>query len=368
MKKNRVNQLLNNQARRKKILNFAFIIIVVTVILFALLPVCISRNKKQYVNYNETSKADYKVYLKENEFYDNNYLEKDNQYIASLIDYITADFNYKLSIDEKNINYKYTYRIEAEVNVEEKDNNNSIYNYKETLVEEKTFEQSSNSNVEINEQVNIDYNTYNNRIKKFISVYDLDNTESTLKVNMHINVIGSCEKFENNTNDDYVVSLTIPLTTKTVAIDIDSDVVTSKDNLMLCKKTENCFIITMIMIIAAIIDVIVIVEMIIYIFTTRTAETIYDRELKKILNNYKSYIQKVNNEMELEGYQKLEVDTFTDMLEIRDTIQEPILMMQSLEEDETYFMIPSKTNLLYIYELKVSDIKVRTKKGNRFAL
>ena len=70
--------------------------------------------------------------------------------------------------------------------------------------------------------------------------------------------------------------------------------------------------------------------------------------------NYGSYIQKVNNELELEGYQVLKIDTFHDMLEIRDTIQSPILMVENKEKTRTYFVIPS-SKILYTYCLKVKD-------------
>lgn len=367
MRKNRVNAILNNRARREKIMNYAIRIVVITIIFCFFLSVYLNKNKKQYVTYNETSSVDYKVYLKENDFFDKSYLEKDNQYIASLMDYITANFNYKLSIDEKDIDYKYSYRIEAEVNVKEEKTNNSLYNYKEELLEEKSFTQNSNNNVEINEEVKIDYNKYNNHINKFISVYELADSESTLNINMYINVIGSCEKFESNSEGEYVVTLSIPLTTKTVAVDINSEIVENDENILVCKTEECNPIIKLLMIITLLIDVYLIIRLIRFEITSRTAESIYERELKKILNNYKSYIQKINNDMDLEGYKVLEVDTFTDMLEIRDTIQEPILMIESEKKDETYFMIPGRTNILYVYGLKVSDIKVRKNKKNRFA-
>ena len=92
------------------------------------------------------------------------------------------------------------------------------------------------------------------------------------------------------------------------------------------------------------------------------AESIYERELKKILNNYGSYIQKINNEFDTNGYTKLEVDTFYDMLEIRETIQEPIMMLENADKTETYFMILGKMNIIYVYYIRVSDMKRRKSK------
>ena len=45
------------------------------------------------------------------------------------------------------------------------------------------------------------------------------------------------------------------------------------------------------------------------------------------------------------------------MLEIRDTLQQPILMVENKKKDGVYFIIPSNTKILYTYGLKLSDIK-----------
>ena len=49
------------------------------------------------INYTEKETIDYKVYLKENDFYTEKYLGKDKAYIASLIDYIDLEY-FKLKL------------------------------------------------------------------------------------------------------------------------------------------------------------------------------------------------------------------------------------------------------------------------------
>lgn len=330
--------------------------IILAIAILILIIVCVRKNETATVCYKENSNVDYKVYLKENEFYKNDYVEKDNQYIASLIDYITANFNYELAIYEKDIEYDYSYRIEAEVKVEEKSTDKLIYNFKEDLVEEKNFSKDSNSNVKINEQININYNKYNDVIKKFVSVYDLDNAESTLNVNMYIKINGTTKKFARDENDEYIVSLEIPLTTKTVAINLNSNLVGCEDELIICEAKKFCWM-KLLITFAVLVEAILIIRLIQYIIKSRTSEDIYKLELNRILSNYGSYIQKVNNILDLDKYQVLFLDTFNDILEIRDTIQEPILMYEIKEKKKTYFMTPTKTNILYIFELKENDEK-----------
>jgi hypothetical protein len=101
MKKNQVNAILTNQTKRRNVMLGLTILAVIFSIIAWLCFVAYSEYSKGYfVKYSETSNIDYKVLLRENEFFDNNYLESDKKYIASLIDYIDANFNYKLSLEE----------------------------------------------------------------------------------------------------------------------------------------------------------------------------------------------------------------------------------------------------------------------------
>lgn len=363
MKKSQIDEILHDQTKRRKniLLLFGIVLLLIIITIFLLCVYC-QKNKKQYVKYDEKSDIDYKVYLKDNDFFKNTYLDKDKQYIASLIDYIDADFNYSLSLKEKDIEYKYSYRIEANVSVKEKNESRLLYNNTILLFEEKK-NISNSSDVNINKQVKIDYNYYNDLIKKFINIYDLDDTESTLNINMYVNVLGSCEEFSSDSSKEAVITLSIPLTTKTVAIDFGDNLINSENNLLLCNKTNGSWIYILLTILTGSITVGIILYTINYSIKTTTAENIYEKQLKKILNNYGSYIQVIGNDFEFDGYQLLKVNSFNDMLEIRDTVKQPILMKENNNKTGTYFVIPSNTKILYVYRLKVSDIRKDFKKN-----
>lgn len=363
MKKKRVDEILVNQTKRRNtVLSFLSLIILVTIISVSFFILFLNKNKDYYVTYNESSNIDYKVHLKENDFFENSYLGTNKQYIASLIDHIETEFKYNLSLQENDISYKYKYRIVANVDVLQKTTNNSLFSKAELLIPEKEYVSNART-VTISEGIEIDYNYYNDLIKKFVNTYGLEDVESTLTINMYINVIGSCEEFSENQARESVMSLSIPLTTKTVAIDLSNDLINSTNNVMKCEEADsnNIFLI-IISILFAIIDLILIVNMLKYIVKTRTAENIYEKELKNILNNYSSYIQTLSNDFDFKDYQLLKLDTFTDLLEIRDTIRQPILMKEKNDKTGAYFVIPSSTKILYVYRLRVSDIKKNMKK------
>ena len=359
MKKSKVDTIFVEQARKRNtIIVYTIAIVILIAITFTSFTMYYNKNRKSIIAYKEDSNIDYKVYLKDNDFFKFPYLESNNQYIASLIDYINTDFNYNLSLKEKDVEFDYSYKIIAEVNVEEKDTKKSLYKFNEILLEQNNLKSNGKSIVSINESIKVDYNRYNDIIKNFVSSYSLDNAESTLTVKMYVKVIGSCDEFENDSNNESTISIDIPLTTKTMNIEISDNLVESSDNIMICKKSGRYTVLMLILSITLLaLTLFIVYDLIKYIVSHRTANDLYNKELKKILSNYHSYIQKINGEFNLRGYQPLKVDTFIDMLEIRDAIRQPILMVENKAKTGVYFIIPSNTKILYIYSIKISDFK-----------
>ena len=49
------------------------------------------------------------------------------------------------------------------------------------------------------------------------------------------------------------------------------------------------------------------------------------------------------------------IKTFVEMLNIRDTIQLPILMSENKDFTKTTFVIPTENKILYVFEIKVEN-------------
>lgn len=358
MKRKKVDSILiEDTKKRNRIILYSFFVVLFFVATTFFVVKYAFSNKNEYARYSEKSDIDYKVYLKENNFFKKDYAEKNTQYIASLIDYINADFKYSIDIDREKVDFNYSYRVEANVVVKHRNGDKSLYEINETLLPEQEFKKTDSSGININQNISIDYNHYNDLISEFISMYRLTEIESTLTIKMYIDTIGVCDNFVDSQKNESVISLVIPLTTKTMSIDIVNDLVEDTNYVPICAEDTNSFVYLFTALLMFIIQMIFIILLVLYIIKNRTAKDIYDKELKRILNNYHSYIQKVNDKFDLKGYQVLRVDTFTDMLEIRDTLQQPILMVENTDNKGVYFIIPSNTKILYIYGLKLSDIK-----------
>lgn len=316
-------------------------------------------NKNEYNKYTENAKADYKVKLKENEFYTSEYLDNKNTLIASLIDNIDINLNYSLNIENKQ-DYDYSYKVIAKTNVKETARASSIYETTDELIVKETQEMKESDGFTISENVTINYNDYNEKINKFINVYNLDNTTSTLDLEMYVYIINKYDGKQIN-KDSKVMTLSIPLTTKTVDVGISSNVIKDSGDILIKKSEyENIEYILYVGIALTILGAIIFIKFIKYIIDTRSAETMYKQELKRILFNYKSYIQQTNNVVNQDEYKIITINSFNEILGLRDTIQSPILMHTEENEEKTKFMIISE-GIIYIYVLGAKEIREELK-------
>lgn len=352
---NEINIIKEHQRKRRRhkvrLAVSSVIMLLIALILIGTYSV-VSQN--EYNQYTEQAKVDYKVNLKENEFYQESSLDEKSAVIASLIQNIEIQFNYNFNLSQEQ-DYTYNYNIVAKTNVKESKKDNVIYETTEELLS-KPAQASNSKKLNILEKLTIDYNEYNDKISKFINVYGLNDTTSTLELSMYVNIINKYDGTQVN-KDNKVMTISIPLTTKTVDVRISSNVIKDTGN-MLIKKSEfeNAQYLFVAGVISAVAGLVLVAKFVKYILDTRSAETMYAQELKQILFSYKSYIQKSNNEISKKGYKVIQINTFNEILGLRDTMQTPILMYTSEEELSTEFIIISD-KILYVYVLSAKEIR-----------
>ena len=119
-------------------------------------------------SYKENNLVDYKVFLKENKYFDSSYIGKGKTYITSLIDYINADFTYNVDFNNNvtgDVNYKVIAQIKAD---KDKSEIGNYWTKEYELTESKTNSIKNANSHSINVTQQIDYNTYNDLIYKRI--------------------------------------------------------------------------------------------------------------------------------------------------------------------------------------------------------
>lgn len=340
--------------RRRKITVQAIIVALVALITIASVAMYFYVDKTIYINYTEKSDVDYRVLLKDNEHFDKPALDKNQTYVADLIDKIPINFLYELNMESDGVDYQYSYDIETELRIEDKDGA-QILSRVNALKEKQSFTKKNSNYFKIAESVLIDYAPYNTFAKDFIATYDLPGVSARLIVRMNVNVIGSCEDFENSSNNHYTVEANVPLAQTLLNVDITSTVPTGESRVIACNNgwIQNVF--KIIAIAGTALAAILLAILIAYAYLTRNHDINYSIRVKRLYAAYKAYIQRTALPFAIDGRQIVELDSFDSMLNIRDTIQSPILMNENEDRTCTTFVIPSPTDIIYMYRLKVED-------------
>lgn len=341
--------------RKKWIALQASILVVVILITLVSTVVFFQLDKTHYINYSEQSVVDYGVYLKENEFFTEKYLGKDQAYVASLIDRVNATFQYELFMEKaQKIDFQYSYQIDAVLEI--KDNQKGvIYRPTYEILPVRSGARTG-SGLIICESVQLDYGQYNDLASRFITEFDLKDTNCNILLKMNVNVIGASDSFSNvKEENSYTMELKIPLTTKTVNVNMTSDIEEGMNKILTVNNNIARLFFRVLAIVFLCVSVLLSIEIIAFIYLTRNTDITYEIRVARLVKSYKSFIQRINNAFNTAGYQLLMVDTFGEMLEIRDTIQSPILMNENADKTCTRFLIPTNTKILYVYELKIDD-------------
>lgn len=333
--------------------------LVILVVLLLITSLSLTFKKTYKINYSDSSDLDYKVYLKKNSHFESKYLGKDKQYISSLIDYVDADFSYKFS-SEDDIDIDYEYYILATLNVTNTDGK-VIYDKKEYLQSIKKVT-AENNELSVNENVKIDYDKYNRLAKEFIDEYGLT-ANANLVVSLMVDVRGKNSHFDKTISDSGVITLTVPLTTKTVDISMDYELSNNKDATLQQRETliKNKALFTG-GIVFIVMDILAIGAIVVYIILTRDEKENYRVTLNKILRDNERYIsetvitERVEDMLKTRSLRIEVVKSFNALMDIRDSLNKPILYHEEKLGEEAVFYIISE-NIGYIYVMSVEDFK-----------
>lgn len=347
-------RLAYKQNRKKWILAQVAILIVVLLFTAVSFGYYTSLNKTLYINYEEESNIDYKVRLKDNDFYTEEEIGMDKSYVTALVDKFLINFDYFLTMATDSVDFEYKYSVVAVTEVVDRITGAVIYSPKDEIVKE-TVESKTGYNLNINKDVEIDFHKYNNQAKTFIEAYKLTNVESTLRVEMAVDVKGASEQFSEDSSNKFVFAFNAPLVQQTVYVTATSTV-PQTENVILARAEKGPQEALKIMSIAGGATLVVcVIVLFAFTYLTRNTDINYEIQVNRIVKNYKSFIQKIVNPFDDSGYQVLKVEKFGEMLEIRDTISSPVLMFENGDKTCTQFIVPTNTKIIYYFEIKVAD-------------
>ena len=301
------------------------------------------------VNYQENNKVNYQVYVKPNNFYETDYLDENMIYVASLIDKIKINFDYLFKIDEKNT-FDFTSKVIGNLVIANLSGNTKYFEKEYVISDSETNQMVNEKNYNLNKEVEIDYDYYNQLANNFKTSYGLE-TNSYLEVSLQVN-----KKNDLNIDDVSTSKVIIPLSEKSIEIKFDSQ------DSVLMKKTaskekiifnSDAFVKEITLFILSICLIWQIIKLLGLLVKKKNT---YDVYLNKILKEYDRLIVETTTGINFKDNSIIKLDKFNELLDVRDNLKLPIMYYNVVKHQKCYFYIKNGTDI-YMMKLKASDME-----------
>lgn len=318
--------------------------------------------EESIIGYNEVGNIDYKVFLKENNYYKEQYLGKDMQYVASIIKNIVPTFTYEMHSEEK-MEYTYNYKVSADLIISDPNDNNKVLYKRPSLLVKDTKEKVTGGSFRVDQDVSINYDEYNNYVNAFKKEYALS-VNSKLVLTFNIDVTGKSPALKEDFKKSSKLVIAIPMSEQTINIGIDTSDINNSGTL------ERNYMSQIKKPVALVLGIIVgllslaLLYIVIYNFLTNRSKTdVYKATIKSILREYDRAIvsSKTADTIDESKYNVIEVPRIEELLDAHDSTGKPILYNEDTENNISTFIIVSD-EILYKYRVVKKELEEKEEK------
>lgn len=329
---------------------YVFLMIIFIVLAYFLIDRGINAKTKVYVNYKDNNDITYKVYLN-----DNSYLGMNNRYNTSLVNKINFDYSFK-SVFNTNVNGFYSYNVEGLLVVYTDNINDSLLQKKYILLEDTVNTLNNNEKIiKLDNNIDIDYIKFRKELSNISKEYNtLVNGYLELRFNIKesLNFSG----IENTKEDSKQMKVIIPLSYDYFKINVikNDDKIDSYYDFSKKQSVNYLLMILGALSLSSGISFLALVirEMVI----TYKKESAYNKELRKILGAYGDIIVTVKKFYNKKKYNLIYVDSFKELLEVYDKVENPISFREIKKNSKAIFVLIDDDSA-WIYELSSDSMK-----------
>lgn len=313
--------------------------------------------EESIIGYNEVGNIDYKVFLKENNYYKEQYLGKDMQYVASIIKDIVPTFTYEMHSEEK-MEYTYNYKVSADLIISDPNDNNKVLYKRPSLLVKDTKEKVTGGSFRVDQDVSINYDEYNNYVNAFKKEYALS-VNSKLVLTFNIDVTGKSPLLKEDFKKSSKLVIAIPMSEQTINIGIDTSDINNSGTLERNYMSQIKKPVALVLGIIVGILSLALLYIVIYNFLTNRSKTdVYKATIKSILREYDRAIvsSKTADTIDESKYNVIEVPRIEELLDAHDSTGKPILYNEDTENDISTFIIVSD-EILYKYRVVKKELE-----------
>lgn len=304
--------------------------------------------KEEYVySYNIDQNINYKVYLYDNSFIDDEYLTQGNMFVSELVKNIMIDFNYDFA-GNMETSLEYNYSIKGKLVAEYSngtDSDNNIWSKDYIFVDNISKVAKDSLRVLINEKIDLEFPKFNAEVKAFKNKFSLF-INSKIDIIMDITINGVVEQQQFNDTKQLLIS--VPLGIQAFTIKEDYLPSFSKNiNKTVSNININNYIYLGIFIM--VISILAFTLLFKKIFNI-TKQTNYNKKLNHILKNYGEVIVEIKNQIDESKYKIMEVKDIEEMIDLEQELRIPINYYEITKNHLGLFILVHN-DLLYKYTL-----------------
>lgn len=285
---------------------------------------------RKSLSFSEDGSINYRVFLKDNDFFDVDYfdkndLEKKNQTIISkFIDNINIAFTYNISFNNK-IDAKYFYQIKGTLIANNSDGTKNYWSKEYDLTNKKEISITNKSSYTIAENINVNYDTYNDLYNNFKAENTALSSDGLLKIELLISSENTSEEFDKTLKFNPVLAFEIPLSKASTEVNIKSlDMKNSNSYTVEEKDNKLIYKVRLIFSIILILIFLYLAFRIMYLIRKYITKNFYAIKLKRILNTYNGIIVNINTLPTLEDYDLIRVESFDELINAHGEVRLPI--------------------------------------------
>ena len=318
------------------------------------------RNSSIVLDYTEASNIDYKVYLKKNNFFDNEFLTKSEleannmSIITQLIDHINFTYSYAMNFSEP-ISGQYTYYLKGVVGANSGDNSSKYWS-KEYILTEKTTKDILNSkNYSFIISTDINYDKYNELLATFKKEFGLS-ADGKLDVVLVVENTIENEGFKNSSLVSSDVSVSIPLTINAMNMKIDANNGNKSDTFKeTFTSTDKVFKLYKLLVMCFVGIALILLIFLVRLIVRQKKENKYFILLKKILSTYDGIIVNIATLPKSTGYNIVKVKSFDELLDAHSEVRQPINYYNS---GNKHVFILVGDSMMWVYKLRTRKVDI----------
>lgn len=333
-------------------------IIVIAALAYKCFDDSFSDEKNVTLNYKEKGSIDYNVKLLEDNLFEQGVLIPADTYISGFIDDISTDFKYDFEVDSVS-NIEYTYYVDTIMELKDNKTGDVLSQKHNNLIPKTTKEIKNTTILNFVQNVNLDYDSYNNlakSLKESDELIDLNaDVNGNIYLKLYIEVKVNNSQFTNAIKHSDVMEVKIPLLSTQVDVSM-VDKINKEHNYVQHLNSELINEVTLFIgIVLLIVDTIFLLITLSFIFKTTPKKTKFVRLRDGLLREHDRIIVNSKNVPSSEGYTVVDCYSFNELLDAQKLLNKPIIYHELVKNQKCVFVLVTD-NEYYKFVLKEVDI------------